>query len=233
MFLKSAKTGKRVFELKLNNVSQCVLPGNSKDEVEIQFHESDSVDKEEDMLVHVRLRFPPLPEKGEDGEEEEEPDMTPAETFQKNIMERGMIRSVTGNVIAEFTQDQGIFVTPRGRYAIQVMIPSLVSFSPSSPCPPLPVDVLNFHADAWSQVRLQDFLPRHHLSLPPLPPRRSQRLHRHLTREAHPPGQPEVPSPGSANSPHGAYHGSEEQCSISVPHPCSSSLPACVVELDR
>lgn len=129
MLLKSAKTGKRVFELKLNNVSQCVLPGNSKDEVEIQFHESDSVDKEEDMLVHVRLRFPTLPERGEDAEEEE-PDMTPAETFQKNIMERGMIRSVTGNVIAEFTQDQGTFVTPRGRYAIQVM--SLPASSPSS-----------------------------------------------------------------------------------------------------
>lgn len=120
MIMKSAKTGKRIFDLKLNNVSQCVLPGNSKDEVEIQFHETDTVDKEEDMLVHVRLRFPTLPERVDD-EDEDQPDLTPAESFQKNIMERGMIRSITGNVIAEFTQDQGTFVTPRGRYAIQVI----------------------------------------------------------------------------------------------------------------
>jgi hypothetical protein len=139
MFLKSAQTGKRVFELKLNNVSQCVLPGNSKDEVEIQFHETDTADKEEDMLVHVRLRFPTLPDKGEGEDEEEEEGaegaggggMTPAESFQKSIMEQGMIRSVTGNVIAEFTQDQGTFVTPRGRYAIQVA-PSPLLLSPLS-----------------------------------------------------------------------------------------------------
>jgi hypothetical protein len=172
MFLKSGQTGKRVFELKLNNVSQCVLPGNSKDEVEIQFHESDTVDKEEDMLVHVRLRFPSLPGKGEGEDDEEEEEgaeggaggMTPAESFQKSIMEQGMIRSVTGNVIAEFTQDQGTFVTPRGRYAIQV--------SPSPP--PLPAltraDVLDLYAHARRQVRLQDLVPGCDLSLPPLSP---------------------------------------------------------------
>lgn len=31
-----------------------------------------------------------------------------------------MIRSVTGDVIAEFTEDQGTFITPRGRYAMQM-----------------------------------------------------------------------------------------------------------------
>ena len=121
MIMKSAKTGKQVFDLKLTNVSQCVLPGNNKDEVEIQFHEADTGDREEDCLVQIRLRFPtaekPEEDEGEEGEGEEE---TQAQTFQKKIMERGMIRSVTGNVIAEFSQDQGTFVTPRGRYAIQV-----------------------------------------------------------------------------------------------------------------
>ena len=138
MILKSGKTGNRIFDLKLNNVSQCVFPGNNKDELEIQFHESDNnIDKEEDMLVQIRLKFPTIPEKdgekeeNEDGEgevedgDDEESRMTQAEKFQKNIMERGMIRSITGNVIAEFTQDQGTFVTPRGRYAIQVSFQSL------------------------------------------------------------------------------------------------------------
>mmetsp|Transcript_12210 Transcript_12210/g.12596 ORF Transcript_12210/g.12596 Transcript_12210/m.12596 type:complete len:841 (-) Transcript_12210:18-2540(-) len=128
LILKSALSSNRIFELKLNNVSQCVLPGNNKDELEIQFHESDTIDKEEDMLVQVRLRFPSLPEKDDEKDDEEDGDgegdgetrMTLAEKFQKNIMERGMIRSITGNVIAEFTQDQGTFVTPRGRYAIQM-----------------------------------------------------------------------------------------------------------------
>lgn len=121
MIMKSAKTGKQVFDLKLTNVSQCVLPGNNKDEVEIQFHEADTGDREEDMLVQIRLRFPTVERMGDEEEEdEEEAPETNAQIFQKTIMERGMIRSVTGNVIAEFSQDQGTFVSPRGRYAIQV-----------------------------------------------------------------------------------------------------------------
>jgi hypothetical protein len=118
--MKSAKTGKQVFDLKLTNVSQCVLPGNNKDEVEIQFHETDTADREEDMLVQIRLRFPGVERGDEDEEDEEEAVETNAQKFQKTIMESGMIRSVTGNVIAEFSQDQGTFVSPRGRYAIQV-----------------------------------------------------------------------------------------------------------------
>ena len=121
MIMKSAKTGKQVFDVKLTNVSQCVLPGNSKDEVEIQFHENDAGDKDEDMLVQIRLRFPVLEKPDDDEEEPEEGLETSAQRFQKSIMEKGMIRSVTGNVIAEFTRDQGTFVAPRGRYAIQVL----------------------------------------------------------------------------------------------------------------
>ena len=92
-----------MFNLKLTNVCQCVLPGNNTDEVDIQFHEVDTGKKEEDCLVQIRLREE---DGGEEGEGDEE---TQAQTFQKKIMERGMIRSVTGNVIAEFSQDQGTF----------------------------------------------------------------------------------------------------------------------------
>jgi structure-specific recognition protein 1 len=109
--MSSAKTGKAALELKLHNVSQCVLPGNSKDEVEIQFYDNDAETQEEDCLVQIRIRFP-----GADEDDEE----TPAEIFQKRIMERGMIRSVTGDVITEFTDEQGTFITPRGRYAMQM-----------------------------------------------------------------------------------------------------------------
>jgi structure-specific recognition protein 1 len=109
--MNSAKTGKPAFELRLHNVSQCVLPGNNKDEVEIQFHDNDEQNQQEDGLVQIRMRFP-----GAD----EDDDETPAEIFQKRIMERGMIHSVTGDVLVDFTEEQGTFITPRGRYAMQM-----------------------------------------------------------------------------------------------------------------
>ena len=111
--MNSAKTGKSALELRLHNVSQCVLPGNSKDEVEIQFYDNDAENQEEDCLVQIRMRFPGA---GPDEEDEE----TPAQIFQQRIMERGMIHSVTGDVIAEFSEEQGTFITPRGRYAMQM-----------------------------------------------------------------------------------------------------------------
>ncbi len=121
-------SSKKTFELPLQNVSQCVIPGNNKNEVEIQFQETDTGDKEDDCLVHIRLHFPstvmdvdePDREAGE-GEDEGDDIQTQAQEFQRRVMEKGSIRSVTGNVIVEFSKEQGTFVTPRGRYAIQVL----------------------------------------------------------------------------------------------------------------
>jgi structure-specific recognition protein 1 len=99
------------FELKLDNVAQCVVPGNNRDELEIHFPENDG-EKEEEGLVQITLHFPA----GDEDDEE-----TPAQEFQKDIMSTGVIRSITGDIIAEFTKDQGNFVTPRGKYSIQML----------------------------------------------------------------------------------------------------------------
>lgn len=44
---------KKMFELPLDNVSLCVVPLNNKDELEIQFKESDNADKEEDRSLSL------------------------------------------------------------------------------------------------------------------------------------------------------------------------------------
>lgn len=100
---------KQVFEMRLDSVAQCVM-GNNRNEVEIQFVDNDTVG-DADMISQIRLYFPP-------GEEEE--DLSRAEEFQRSVMERGSLRSITGDVIVEFTKEQGNFVTPRGRYGVQV-----------------------------------------------------------------------------------------------------------------
>lgn len=104
--------GMPCFELKLDNVAQCVVPANNRDELEIHFPENDGGDKDEDCLVQITLHFP----QGDEDDEE-----TPAQEFQKDIMSTGVIRSITGDIICEFTKEQGNFVTPRGKYGIQML----------------------------------------------------------------------------------------------------------------
>jgi diphthamide synthase (EF-2-diphthine--ammonia ligase) len=90
----------------------CVVPASNKDDLEVQFVESERSDKHQDTLVQMTFHFPT--------EEEEEEEVSKAESFQKEVMDTGIIRSMTGDIIAEFTKEQGNFVTPRGKYAIQV-----------------------------------------------------------------------------------------------------------------
>ena len=103
---------KQQFEMRLDNVTQCVI-GNNRNEVEIQFKESESADADGDLLCQMRVYFPPY-------EEEDEQEESRAEEFQRCVMERGSLDSVTGDVLVEFSKDQGNFVTPRGKYAIQM-----------------------------------------------------------------------------------------------------------------
>ena len=104
-----------LFDLKLDNIALCVVPASNRHEVEVQFAESDS--KKDDNLVQITLHFPT----GED-----EDGQTNAEKFQKDVMNTGVIKSVTGDIIAEFSKEQGNFVTPRGKYAIQVVLHNLI-----------------------------------------------------------------------------------------------------------
>lgn len=112
----SVVSKRTVFDFKLDTVAQCVVPANNRDDVEIQFLESEKVDKNshEDTLVQMTFHFPT------GLEEEDEEGASAAEVFQRKVMDTGVIRSITGDIIAEFSKEQGNFVTPRGKYAIQV-----------------------------------------------------------------------------------------------------------------
>lgn len=100
-----------LLEFKLDQIALCVVPASNKDDLEVQFVESERSDKHQDTLVQMTFHFPT---------EEEEEEVSKAESFQKEVMDTGIIRSMTGDIIAEFTKEQGNFVTPRGKYAIQV-----------------------------------------------------------------------------------------------------------------
>ena len=111
LLLSSAVSSKNIFVLKLDNVSQCVVPANNRDDIEIQFTDSQQKERSEDCLVQVTLHFP---------KDETEDGLTIAEDYHRQIMDTGAIKSVTGDIIVEFSKEQGNFVAPRGKYAIQV-----------------------------------------------------------------------------------------------------------------
>lgn len=94
-----------VMELKLDDVVQCVIPPNSRDEIEIQFQESDAGDREADSLVQITFHLP----FAEDLEEGTEDSLSTAERLQQEIMATGVIQSTTGNVIVEFSKEQVLF----------------------------------------------------------------------------------------------------------------------------
>lgn len=102
---------RQVLNANLNGISQCVIPSNNRDDLEIQFTVSDERERQEDCLVQVTLHFPDL---------EREDDLTEAEAFHQSILDAGLVKSITGDVIVEFTKEQGDFVAPRGRYSLQL-----------------------------------------------------------------------------------------------------------------
>jgi len=87
---------------------------NNKDDLEVHFHEKEDGDREEDCLVQMTFHFPPA------GDEDEDAEGTPAEAMKQAIVDTGVLKSTTGAVIAEFSKDQGNFVTPRGKYGLQM-----------------------------------------------------------------------------------------------------------------
>ena len=128
LVMKDVNTNKTTFSMELDNVAQCVLPQNNRYEVELQFHENDMV--EDDSLVQITFHFPKSKvvksenaDSNADNEVEadnEDEDETLAEQFQQRIVSTGVIRTLTSNVIVEFTREQGTFVAPRGKYLLQV-----------------------------------------------------------------------------------------------------------------
>ncbi|OEU20514.1 SSrecog-domain-containing protein, partial [Fragilariopsis cylindrus CCMP1102] len=110
------RTGDEMMSLDLGEVSQCVLPGNNRNEVELQFPESDAIEANNDQLVSVRLYIPPDPEV----DPSDKTAKTSAELLQHRIMQMANIRKTTGDVIVEFDLEKGSFLTPRGRYSIEL-----------------------------------------------------------------------------------------------------------------
>lgn len=102
--------------LDLAEVSQCVLPGNNRNEVELQFPESDAVEANSDQLVSIRFYIPPDP----DADPSDRTVKSSAELLQHRIMQMANIRKTTGDVIVEFDLEKGSFLTPRGRYSIEL-----------------------------------------------------------------------------------------------------------------
>lgn len=50
------REGDEMMSMNLAEVSQCVLPGNNRNEIEVQFHESDTVEAGTDQLGKKRLQ---------------------------------------------------------------------------------------------------------------------------------------------------------------------------------
>jgi hypothetical protein len=124
LVLKSATNGFRLLDVQMDQMSLCVVPASNRDEIEIHFHDKDKMERDETALAQITFHFPA-------GDEEEE--QTPAELFRKSIMDSGHLRSVTGEIIAEFSKEQGNFVSPRGKYSVQVSrFPLLVGLTAES-----------------------------------------------------------------------------------------------------
>lgn len=137
------REGDEMMSMDLTEVSQCVLPGNNRNEIELQFPESDAVEAGTDQLgesvcsrgrwstpmlssiltylpvfitVAVRFYIPPDP----DIDPNDKSIPYPAELLQQRIMQTASIRKTTGDILVEFEQSKGTFLTPRGRYAIEL-----------------------------------------------------------------------------------------------------------------
>ena len=92
------RTGDEMMSLDLAEVSQCVLPGNNRNEVELQFPESDAIEANNDQLVSIRFYIPPDPEV----DPADRTVKSSAELLQQRIMQMANIRKTTGDVIGTF-----------------------------------------------------------------------------------------------------------------------------------
>lgn len=97
-----------------------MIPTTNKDDVEIQFQETDFTSNRDDhQVIQITFHFPSKKDQVDD-EDEDEPAESEAEKFHKTVNQVGVLSSVTGDIIVEFTREQGNFVTPRGKYALQM-----------------------------------------------------------------------------------------------------------------
>nr|XP_022917432.1 FACT complex subunit Ssrp1 [Onthophagus taurus] len=94
---------KTAFEIPLNHVSQCIT---GKNEITMEFHQNDDAPV---SLMEMRFFIPSNELAG---------DLDPVEAFQKQVMNKASVISVSGDAIAIFREIQCL--TPRGRYDIKI-----------------------------------------------------------------------------------------------------------------
>ncbi|KAH8058667.1 hypothetical protein JL722_5895 [Aureococcus anophagefferens] len=118
------KEPKRLFDIDLSKVSQCVLPAGvgkqagEQKEVTMQFDDKAAAD--DHQLVELRLYIPPGSRSYAEDEEEDDDDAGEAARVHAKIMEYSKLTSVTGTQLAQFGAEDGAFLLPRGRYAVEM-----------------------------------------------------------------------------------------------------------------
>lgn len=118
----------------LTSIGLAAAPG--KNEVEIQCIDDDTVEREDECLVEMKLYVPEeanVPgveafknkrkaskSSSADGEDEEdEGELSTSAALHAMITEAAGIRGVTGDALVELPEDAGSFLVPRGRFAIE------------------------------------------------------------------------------------------------------------------
>lgn len=84
-------------------MSQCLTPGHKQDELDIQFVDVDSSNREDQSLYSMRLWVP--------GQ---------ASEIQSQVLSKAVISSHTGDIIVEFDRDMGTFITPKIRFTVEM-----------------------------------------------------------------------------------------------------------------
>jgi len=120
----SVEKGSELFSLDLANMTQCVQPGNSRNDLEIQFGENDALSTLAglgDDLCQIRFYVA----SGEATDKPPEGVSTEAEKLRSRILKVVEASGATnsdgaGHVIARFEEAVGNFVTPRGKYSLEL-----------------------------------------------------------------------------------------------------------------
>ncbi|KAK8813130.1 hypothetical protein WA158_002722 [Blastocystis sp. Blastoise] len=102
------ENSKRILDFPLSDIDQCALP--NRNEVEFQFMEEENIRDNEESVVNIVFNFPAGG-----------PNLTTkAMTFHKEVQERAGISGDKGTLIVELDEYVGTFLTPRGKYSIEM-----------------------------------------------------------------------------------------------------------------
>ena len=102
--LSLTRDDKRIFEVDLTSVSQCMTPGNKNDELDVHFLDTDAPNREDQTVYSMGLYVP--------GKE--------AADFKEKVLSRSDASESKGDVIVEFDREEATFVAPKNRYTVEM-----------------------------------------------------------------------------------------------------------------